>query len=120
MTPNAVPPTTAMRLGCPKLARLKRLNASTRSCKRVDPVIRRFVIIDRSVLLTPGPYNAFLPRLRKWNTPLGDFGSANTELDVHEPAMLGSHTLLLNHWVGDPMMRGSPTRSGRSVLTTPV
>src|SRR5262245_10978649 len=112
MTPNAVPPTTAMRLGCPRLARLNRLNASTRSCRRVDPVIRRFLIIERSVLLNPGPTSAFLPRFPKWYTPLGEIGSANTELELHEPEMRGSHTLLLNHWVGDPMMCGSPTRSG--------
>src|SRR5262249_30862570 len=89
-------------------------------CTRVDPVIFRFLMIDRSVLLKPGPMSAFRGRFPKWNTPLGETGSAKTELDVHEPAMRGSHTTLLNHCVGDPMMRGSPTRSGRNVFAEPV
>jgi hypothetical protein len=35
-------------------------------------------------------------------------------------AIRGSQTALLNHCVVDPMMDGSPTRSGRSVLFTPL
>src|SRR4051812_22163538 len=63
---------------------------------------------------------ALRPRLPKWNVPSAETGSANTELDVHEPAIRGSHTELANHWVGSPMIVGSPIRSGRSELLTPV
>src|SRR5262245_46303718 len=63
---------------------------------------------------------ALRPRLPKWKTPSAETGSANTELDVHDPATRGSHTELLNHCVGDPTMDASPIRSGRSELLTPV
>src|SRR5262249_1056533 len=62
----------------------------------------------------------FRPRLPKWNVPSADTGSANTELDVHDPGTRGSHTLLANHCDGSPTMTGVPTRSGRSVLATPL
>ena len=54
-------------------------------------------MIDRSVSLKAGPTIAFRPRFPKWNTPLADTGSANTDDAVHDPAMRGSQTLLLNH-----------------------
>ena len=102
MTPNAVLPTVAVRPGWPKLATLNRLNTSTRSC--TPRRARQADVLDdrRSVSLNAGPTIALRGRLPKWNTPLGDTGSANTELELHEPAagaaMRGSQTLLLNHW----------------------
>src|SRR5438128_11460878 len=102
MTPNDVLPPAAVRPdtpgpGCPKFAWLKTLNTSTRSCTRAWPASRMFLMIDRSVSLKRGPRIAFRRRLPKWKAPLADTGSAKTELEVHEPAMRGSHTLLLNH-----------------------
>src|SRR5204862_4421498 len=66
---------------------------------------------------------AFRPRFPKWTAPLADTGKANTAPGPHEPApdaIRGSHTVLLNHGVGEPVIDGSPMRSGRSVLFTPV
>src|SRR5262245_28508972 len=75
---------------------------------------------ERSVLANPGPTMALRPRLPKWNTPLGDTGTAKTELGPQEPAMRGSHTVFSNHLVGSPTIVGSPIRSGRNVLVVPV
>ena len=44
--------------------------------------------------------------------PFAETGSANTELDVHEPGIRGSHTLLANHWVGEPMITGVADQVG--------
>ena len=58
-----------------------------------------FLMTEKSVSLKPGERIALRGRFPKWNTPLAETGSANTEIDVHEPAaaMRGSQTLLANH-----------------------
>ena len=44
----------------------------------------------------------------------------NSDADVHTPGIRGSQTPLANQWDGEPMISGDPTRSGRSVLATPL
>src|SRR6185503_6826282 len=63
----------------------------------------------------------FRGMLPKCNAPLGEYGNANTDADVHGAgtgaAVRGSHTLLANHCVLEPSTLGSPTKSGRSEVT---
>src|SRR5262249_23716008 len=49
ITPNAVPLTTAIRFGCPRLRRLNRLNASIWSCRRVDPAKLQTETVDANL-----------------------------------------------------------------------
>ena len=80
------------------------LNTSRRSCTRAWPASFRFLMTERSVSLKPGQRIALRGRLPKWNTPLAETGSANTEVELHEPAaaaaMRGSQTP-----VGEPLIR---------------
>ena len=69
-------------------------------------------MIDRSAVPKPGPITALRGRLPKWKTPSADTGSANTESEVHEPAIRGSQTVARNHWLGSSRTSRSPTRSG--------
>src|SRR5206468_3836589 len=103
ITPNDVLPTVAVRPGWPRFAWLNRLKTSTRSCTRAAPDSVTFLMSDRSVSPNPGPMIEFLERFPKCATPLAEYGSAYTELELHEPAagaaMRGSQTVLLaNHW----------------------
>jgi hypothetical protein len=54
-----------------------------------------------------------------WGTPFV-YGSAKTELDVQEPATLGSHTPVEYHCSGRPKTSRLPIKSGRMVLPVPV
>src|SRR4029077_18382634 len=86
ITPNDVLPTVAVLPGWPRFAWLNRLKISTRNCARELPASFRFLIIEKSVLPNPGPYITLRPRFPKCATPAALYGSANTELELQEPA----------------------------------
>ena len=101
ITPKAVPTTCATRLGWPKFARLNRLNASIRSCRRAVPPSRTFLITDRSSVGESWSESSFRPRFPKWNAPPAETGIANTEFGPQGAvARLGSQTELSNHCEG--------------------
>ena len=86
--------------GWPKFAWLKRSKNSARNCTRILSPNAVFFIMERSVLLNPGPTITLRPKLPKRETGI------NTEVSNQRSTL--------------PMIVIGPVTSGRSVLATPV
>ena len=124
ITPNEVLATAAMRPGSPRLAWLKMLNTSMRNCRRAS-ARQRQVLDDREVGVAEARADdrrfgrGCRNGRRRRPTP-----AARTPIPTRtnqRPLRSSDRTpTLLNHCVVEPRIAGSPMRSGRSVLFTPV